>query len=201
MVTGYVPLPCQHRRHEAYAELGKQLLEVCPQAVVFRQQLSDCWLAQHLGDVQAGGKDSTAYHCVQHEKTAWLQRAAMLYPTRTLVWIDYGVLHLDAVEPKHIAAFLQSVAALPPRRITSPSCHDVGEAWDDRRVCWAFCGGVLVLPARDAAWLHGECVYERQHKPPTWEVNTWAAVARRHRDRFKLYPADHNQLMFTRYAA
>ena len=201
VVTGYVPLTCNHRTHDTYMELGRQLLDICPKAVFFKQRLEDCWLAKSLAgrglNVVQGGKDTSAYYCVQHEKTKWLERAAVLHPDRTLVWVDFGALHLDAVKPEHIAAFLEAVDRQPPDRIVSPSCYMVPHSWDDSTVCWAFCGGVLLVPAKDAAWLHAQCVYERQHKPPTWEVNTWAAVARNYPERFGFYPADHNQLLFT----
>jgi hypothetical protein len=60
---------------------------------------------------------------------------------------------------------------------------------------------VLVVPAYHARWFHLECVAERRGKLPTWEINTWAAIRRRYPERFRLYRADHNETLFTGYAA
>lgn len=203
VVTGYVPLPCGHRTSEEYAALGGRLMDVCRNAVAFRSTLANCWLAQVLQGrghhVSPAGKDSAAYHCVQHEKTAWLAKASRLDSDATLVWLDYGLLHLPSVRPDHVVEFLRAIAARPPNRITAPGCYPLRPTADDRSVDWSFCGGVLALPSRDAAWFHDQCVAQRQWDPPTWEVNTWAAVARRHPDRFAIYMADHNETMLTRY--
>lgn len=199
VVTGYIPLPCSHRPRDAYEQLGARLLAACPQAVSFRSTLASCWLYDELQrrghDVEPGGKDTAAYHCVQHQKTAWIAAAEATLPDRTIVWIDYGILHLPGVTVDHVAAFLDAVDRQPPTLITAPSCglFDVG----DDRVNWTFCGGVLVVPAYHARWFHLECVAERRGKLPTWEVNTWAAIRRRYPERFRLYQADHNETLFT----
>jgi len=80
VVTGYVPLPCDHRSADDYAALGSQLLALCGKSLAFRQPLADCWMANWMADagmaVEPGGKDTAAYHAVQHEKSRWIARAA-----------------------------------------------------------------------------------------------------------------------------
>lgn len=199
VVTGFVPLPCSHRSRETYEALGSRLLAACGKAMAFRSTLDACWLCQDLRrrgyDVEPAGKDSAAYHCVQHEKTAWLAGASMALPDQTLIWIDYGILHLPDVTPELIGQFIDAVESRPPRLITAPSCG----LWDvpDDRVNWTFCGGVVAIPSFYARWFHLECVAERRGKPPTWEINTWARVARRFPERFNLYHADHNHTLFS----
>lgn len=205
IVTGYVRLDSPHRPHDEYMRHLEHLLAIGLPVTVFTQPLADCWLHRHHAargrQIQPGGKDSQAYHCVQHEKTAWLCRAAQAWEPRTIIWIDMAVLHIARIQPEHIVEYVQRVRASPPTCITVPSCYPVPPLWDDRIVCWAFCGGVLAIPASDAAWLHGETIREATAAPLTWEVNTWAKIARRNPERFKLYEADHNERMFTGYAA
>lgn len=204
VVTGYVPLPCSHRSEPVYLELGARLLAACGRAVAFTQTLGDCWLAKAWRaagvPVPPGGKDTLAYFAVQHQKSEWLAQAARLHPEATLAWIDYGIFHLG-VTADHVRGFLAALEANPPQAITSPSCYPVAATGDDSRVEWSFCGGVLALPARRAEWFHERCVEARASGQPTWEVNTWAAVARRHPDAFRLYAANHNATLFTGYAA
>lgn len=203
IVTGYVRLDSPHRHHDEYMRYLEQLLDVGLPLTVFTQQLKDCWLHQHYASlawqIEPGGKDSLAYYCVQHEKTAWLCRAAQAWTPKTLVWIDAAILHIKRIQPKHVLGYVERVRALPPTRITAPSCHPVPPSWDDRIVCWAFCGGVVAVPAAEAAWFHAETVREATAAPLTWEVNTWAKIAKRNPHRFSLYAADHNERMFTGY--
>lgn len=202
VVTGYVPLPCSHRSESEYFGLGCRLQAVASPLVSFRSSLADTWMYRDLVwrgyDVQPAGKDSLAYFCVQHEKTQWLAAAERALPDSTLVWIDYGILHLPGVTAGHVQQLLTAVRANPPSVITSPSCgqHDV----TDGAINWTFCGGVLIVPAKLARWFHLECMAEQRRHAPTWEVNTWARVAQAYPDRFAFYDADHNATMFTGYS-
>ena len=195
VVTGYVPLPCDHRTRERYNELGGRLLDACPRSVLFRHPLEDCWLANRLGGVEPGGKDTVAYHCVQHQKFKWLEDASMAVEADTLIWIDYGILHLPGVTPEVVLDFVHRVESAEPDVIVAPSGADCGA--DDRTVNWLFLGGILVVPRGMAPWLLTRC--QEQVEPISWEVNTLARVRRSHPDRFKLYPADHNALMLEGY--
>lgn len=203
VVTGYVPLPCGHRSESEYLGLGCRLQAADAPSVTFRTSLADCWLHQELTwrgyTVPPAGKDSLAYFCVQHQKSEWLASASRTVPSGTLVWIDFGILHLHGVTMRHVNEFLTAVRNKPPQVITSPSCGN----WDtvDGVVNWTFCGGVLVVPSRLARWFHLECMAEQRRHPPTWEVNTWARVAKAYPDRFAFYPADHDATMFTGYYA
>ena len=86
LVTGYVRLDCDHRTHDRYLELGARLMGIGLPTIAYHQPLHECWLARHHEangtPVVPAGKDSLAYHCVQHEKTRWLAKAA-----KNLLWI------------------------------------------------------------------------------------------------------------------
>ena len=204
-VTGYVRLDSPHRSHDAYMDYLRQLVAIGLPLVVFSQPLDECWLHRHYAErgwvIEPGGKDSQAYHIVQHEKTAWLCRGVRAFSPRTVVWLDASILHIASIRPRHVVDYLEHLRRHPPDRIAAPSCHPVPAVVHDHGVCWAFCGGVVALPATDAEWFHAETVREATAAPLTWEVNTWAKVAQRHPHRFRLYPADHDQRMFTGVAA
>jgi hypothetical protein len=202
VVTGYVPLPCDHRSADDYAALGSQLLALCGKSLAFRQPLADCWMANWMADagmaVEPGGKDTAAYHAVQHEKSRWIARAAGAMEAETLVWIDYGLLHNRKIHPIHVTQLLEAVAATPPTRIVSPSFGVQSPAPD--RINWTFLGTILVVPRALAFWFHSN-VLDAATNPPTWEVNTWATVYRQNPDNFFLYGANHDETMFTRYSS
>jgi hypothetical protein len=194
VVTGYVPLPCTHRSRDEYESLGQSLLRACGRSVAFRQSLEDCWL--YRPGVEPGGKDTPAYHVVQHEKSAWLAAAAAGSTAHTLVWIDYGVLHNSSITTDAVCGFVENIATNPPTRITTPSIGPYDH--DDANVCWTFLGTVLVVPRRLAGWFHRRCVKARR-EPTTWEVNTWATVRHDHPDFFSLYTANHDETLVTWY--
>jgi hypothetical protein len=202
VVTGYVRLPCEHRSADDYAALGSQLLDLCGNAIAFRQPLAECWMAKRMADagmaVEPGGKDTAAYHCVQHEKSRWIARAAAVMDAETLVWIDYGLLHNRRIHPVHVTQLLEAVADTPPTRIVSPSFSVQSPPPD--RINWTFLGSVLVVPRDVALWFH-HAVADAATAPPAWEVNTWAAVYQSFPDRFFLYGANHDETMFTRYSS
>jgi len=195
VVTGYVPLPCEHRSRERYNELGVKLLDCLDRSILFRQELGDCWLSKKIGNVDPGGKDSTAYHCVQHEKFAWLERASAVTDATTVVWIDYGVFHMPGVTPEIVCDFIRLVEESEPDVIVSPS----GSAGDHfgHNPSWLFLGAVLVVPSHLAGWLASEC--RLAVDPVSWEVNTLSRVREAHPDLFRFYGANHNYSIFTEY--
>ena len=195
-VTGYIPLPCTHRSPEVYAILGGRLLDACPRAVCFRRTLADTWMARRLGGVEPGGKDSVAYHCVQHEKFQWLEDAAAAVNADTLAWLDYSIMHLPDTTNNTVARFLERVEQSPPDRIVSPSA---GAGYEGRSTPdWLFLGGVLVMPRSLTGWLLEQCKAHATHE--SWEVNTLGVVARHHPEKFLFYTADHNASMLENYA-
>lgn len=203
VVSGYVPLRCTHRSHDRYMELAARLMAIGLPLTIYQNRLTDCWLHQYhtkRGTVfPDGGKDTPAYHCVQHEKSRWITREVTSSWPQTVVWIDLGVLHLAGVTEKHVSDFVWQVMDKPPELITSPSCYAVPDFIDQRTVCWAFCGGVLVVPSHHAYWFHDQCKHMAAGHTTTWEVNTWARIAELHPDRFSLYQANHDKTMFTGY--
>lgn len=205
IVTGYVRLDSPHRSHAAYLELGQRLLGIGLPTVCYHQPLAECWLARHheaLGAlVDQGGKDSLAYHCVQHEKSQWLARSARHREPGTLIWLDYGLLHVQGVTEDAVREFYRHVDDHPPTQVTMPSCWPLNTPVADDRPCWICAGGVVVMPTWAADWWHRECVATATRGQPTWEVNTWAKVARQYPQQVRLYQANHDATLLTGIAA
>lgn len=227
IVTGYVRLDSPWRSHESYVELGRRLLglglptvafydgapsdlRADPDVHVLPASLPACWFYEASRGATSPAanpeKDTTDYHVVQHQKTGWLAEVAAWPGADLLVWIDWGILHIEAIRERHIVEFMERVESAPRDRVTLPSiwCLWPRSVINWHRPCWFLAGGVAVVPARLARWWHDRCVEQatahvRSTGETTWEVNTWAAVARCHMDRFNLYQADHDETLFTGY--
>ena len=225
LVTGYVRLSSHPRGHDRYVQLGRRLLglglpTVCfydgaasdleppPSATVYPARLDRCWLYDATRAAQSPTpdhpKDGVDYMVVQHQKTAWLKAAAEATGAAVVVWVDFGILHLPAFVDHEIVPFFDRVARAAPDRITMPSIWPLsaGTEIDNARVAWHVAGGVVVCPADLAGWFHAATEREaRRHIDATgrttWEVNTWATLARDFPERFRLYPADHDATLFT----
>ena len=204
-MTGYVRLDCDHRSHDRYLELGSRLMGIGLPTIAYHQPLHECWLARHHEangtPVVPAGKDSLAYHCVQHEKTRWLARAARHSGATTVIWIDYGIFHLPGVTEEVVLEFYERVDAVQAQHVTIPGIWPAAAPIDDSRPCWVCAGGVLVMPAWRSAQWHADCQAVAEHASPTWEVNTWAKVARMHPEQVRFYPADHDATILTGYHA
>ncbi len=201
IVSGYVRLDSDHRSHNEYLKLCSKLQNIGLPMSFFVQNLNDCWLYRHYQNQgvaieESGNKDSMAYKIIMHEKSNWMHRASKAWSPKTLVWIDAGIFHLQAILPKHIIAFVEHLKKYPPQRILSPSCKPLDMEWDDRVIDWTFCGGVLAMPALMSHWFQRQ-VEEHAKKDLTWEVNTWSKIVRKYPDNFQFYSADHNERMFT----
>lgn len=193
LVTGYVRLDSRHRSHARYCELGQRLLNIGIPGVAFHDRLEDLWMTRELGSVPYGSKDSLAYFCVQNQKSEWLLRASRCTDAKTLVWMDYGILHNVLVPEPGIVELFDRVAANPPDRIAYPGCHKIGDLPIPRnQVHWAFCGTILILPSDMAEWFATECRRVALAGQPTWEVNVWAIIAQANPDKFRWYAADHD---------
>lgn len=196
VVTGYVPLPCEHRSRERYNDLGGKLLDACQRALFYRQPLEDCWLAKQVGNVPPGGKDTVAYHCVQHEKFRWLADAAAATDATTLAWLDYGILHMPGMSTQLVGDFIRRVEAAEPDVVVSPSG---GNFWQgDAAPNWLLLGAVFVMPAAMAEVLYA--LVRQYARPTAWEVNTLARICESHPEMFRLYLADHNASILGNYA-
>jgi len=176
--------------------------------------LEECWLykaAHGRGTQHRGGdnpkKNTLAYHAVQHEKLAWLAKAAELHPEAdVLAWIDYGVFHLPSVTPLMISDYLKVAAC--EHEIAIPGCWDEAFAaqWspDENYPFWRFCGGAFVCHRSHVAAFHTavrEAALARLDKTGfvTWEVNDWRKVEESRTLPIRWYHADHDHTMFTNY--
>jgi hypothetical protein len=228
LVTGYVRLDSVHRPHDRYAKLGRRLLGLglpgiayydgpekdlvsCITTRVRPASLKRCWLhGPAVGAQPPHGdpvKDTVAYCVVQHQKSKWLSDAAALVDSDLLVWIDFGIFHLPQVTDDLVMDYLDVINETAPRdRITAP------QAWpltgrpliDWSKPAWYLLGGVMVMPTVLSGWFHDKCVQYATLQlestgRATWEVNTWAAIARDNRNRFAFYQANHDETIFSGY--
>lgn len=207
LVTGYVPIPGHPRSAQEYGELGERLSGVPVRKKAFYSRVEDTWLHKTISDLpfipavsvaDNSEKNTLAYHCVNHQKTAWLVQAANEYEDDdVLVWVDYGIFRLPGVTNQAIYEFMEM---LDDKAIYAPGCWDKGVV-ESVGPCWRFCGSVLAVPRKYVDALdYAVRVAARQHVTRThnveWEVNTWARVEAKNKLPFKWYKADHDVSMF-----
>lgn len=217
VVTGYVPIPGHPRAPGVYEKLGQQLSDALgtQSLAVYYSRIPDLWLTQFVeklpplnpplswskGDNPA--KNSLEYHCVQHEKFAWLKRAADEdSEPDTFVWMDYGIMYIPGMTNEVVRDFL---ARVKKNDFAIPGCWAEQQEVSDQYPCWRFCGGLMVVPRGEIRRLV-ECMqamtrlYIRLIKNVTWEVNTMARIEPMlKKSNFRWYMADHNASMFARY--
>jgi hypothetical protein len=214
VVTGYVPIQNHTRSPKEYGELGElygKIDCVAADCVVmpFYETVAETWLHKyllHAGKVthSAGdnpAKNSLAYLCVQHQKFAWLMKAAIKYPADTYIWIDYGIARLPGVTPEVVQRFLE---AIEPDDFAIPGCWEhQGLLINDYFPCWRFCGSLMVVPRSKVYKLYKgvkrtvQAHIAKTHNV-TWEVNT-LAEAEHILPPIRWYKADHNASMFDNY--
>lgn len=218
VVTGFIPIPGHPRSENEFIDLGRPLVELSLKNPIYwgRGTVLDTWLARYIdqkgmvpnnafGDNPA--KNSLAYHCVQHEKFAWLHKAIKDDPADVYVWIDFGILHVPGVTVAVIRDFLDRVQDFGVVQL--PGCWGATPGIRDDYPCWRFCGGVQVVPAslvHQYSLLMIQTAGERLLKTnmATWEVNTMAhaeqvALRPEHMVPMVWYQADHDHTMFSNY--
>lgn len=219
VVTGYVPIQGHPRTAAQYGAFGEVLFKPLSGATMVRpfyETLDMCWLWKYVGNRKnvshsAGdnsAKNSLAYHCVQHQKFAWLLKAAIEKPQiDTFVWIDYGIAHIPGITPEIVYDFIKKVEG-HPGDFAIPGCHDMHPdniIVNDYFPCWRFCGGVLVVPRDRVHKLYKAIkrtalTHIDKTRNVTWEVNTMAEAEKtKVLPKFRWYQADHNATMFTGY--
>ena len=221
LVTGYIPIQGHPRTAQEYGELGASLFGALDcvggdfTIHPYYETVQETWLTKYIQSlpekVAAGlshstadnaAKNSLAYHCVQHQKFAWLLKAAIQDPTPdTFVWMDYGIGHVPGVTPDVVNAFMAAVKA---NDFAIPGCWErQGLLVNDFFPCWRFCGGLMVVPRKKVHKLYKTMKREvAQHiantNNITWEVNS-LAHAEANLPPIRWYKADHNETMFTNY--
>jgi hypothetical protein len=215
VVTGYVPIQGHPRTAAEYGRSGDEIFGPISQAGVtvipFYETLGECWMWRHMQSVRTPTthsvadnpqKNTLAYHCVQHQKFAWLLKAAIKNPApETLVWIDYGIQRVPGVTVAVIQEFL---AKIKPDDFAIPGCWEKQNAFNnDLWPCWRFCGGVMVVPRKTVHKLYKTVKREvlrhiAQTRNVTWEVNTLARIEAT-LPHLRWYKADHNETLFTGY--
>lgn len=215
VVTGFVPILGHPRTAKEYGELGERLASLPVSVRPFYQPLSECWLWRFVHDrstlpthaeADNPAKNSLAYHCVQHQKFAWLLDAMQEdLDTDVFIWIDYGIFSVPGMEREPIVEFLKRVR---PNDTAIPGCWSIldprATAGNDYTPNWRFCGGVMVVDRRDVPMLHNAvklmaCKRIAQTNNVTWEVNTLARVEQENVMKIRWYKADHDTSLFTGY--
>ena len=214
LVTGYVPIKGHPRTAAEYGELGDNMFgKLAGDFYVhpFYETVQETWLSKVIvkypGKVTWSSGDNSekntlSYHCVQHQKFAWLLKAKLANPrAKTLVWLDYGIGHLKDVIPDVVNEFMVKVQ---PDDFAMPGCAErEGVMVSDFFPCWRFCGGLMVVPANRVYTLyHGVKKEVLRHLKKTgnipWEVNSLAR-AEPNLPPIRWYKADHDASMFTEY--
>lgn len=210
VVTGYIPIAGHPRTPQEYGALGEQLRELKVPVQPFYSAVTATWLYNLIKALpfepiwsvdDFPEKNTLAYHCVQHEKFNWLYQAAQMDPDPDVfVWLDYGICHVPGVTPNVINEFLDRVKK---NDTAIPGCWPVGQV-DDRRPCWRFCGGVMVVDRRDVQPLKNliqaiALLHINVTKNVTWEVNSLARAEQTGKVPIRWYAADHNEQLFTGY--
>lgn len=215
VVTGYVPLANHPRSAAEYGALGEKIFSGFPGDSIhpFYDPLAACWLwrtvsplkqlTHSTGDNPA--KNSLAYHCVQHQKFAWLLTAMVKDPSAdSYVWIDYGIGHVPGVTAAVIRDF---VAGIREDDFAIPGCWSKANALiNEFFPCWRFCGGVMVVPRKKVFQLYKDIKKTvKSHITRTgnltWEVNSMAEAEKAGLLRgVRWYQADHNETLFMNYA-
>jgi len=167
----------------------------------------DTWLARYLHNpanithsiADNAAKNTMAYHCVQHQKFAWI--AAAEQEADVIIWIDYGILHVPGVTAAVIQKYLERAGDYGSA-VTLPGCWPKQAAIDGRFPHWRFCGGLLAVPrplvktfttaARGIAIRQIEAT-----KNVEWEVNTLARLEQAQVVPMAWYQADHDHTMFS----
>ena len=148
-------------------------------------------------------KNSLEYHCVQHEKFAWLARAANEdQESDTFVWMDYGIMSQPGITGEIVQDFLRKIRK---NDFAMPGCWTPTPDPMDAFPCWRFCGSLMIVPRADTHRML-ELVqavtrlYVRSMKKVTWEVNTLARCEPMlQKAGLRWYQADHNATQFTHY--
>ena len=117
LVTGYIPLQAisLHRSRDEYRELGQRLLDIGLPTIAFLDPnvpmlanpaatfqpyaLESCWLINQarfakLPPTDNPGKDTAEFHTIQLQKSHWMAAATRLSTSSTLIWLDFGILHI-----------------------------------------------------------------------------------------------------------
>lgn len=219
VVTGFIPIPNHPRAAEEYKVLGGKLLEELKDydvvAVDQGPTVAGTWLAQQLQNVgnvthsvsDNPDKNTLAYHCVQHEKFAWLrglvemENANGMEKAANYVWIDYGILHVPGVTGEVLRRYLDRADSVGAA-VTIPGCWPRRADIPHDHPCWRFCGGLfncprpLVKPFTTGV-LAMALRQIHQTRNVEWEVNSMARFELTEMVPMAWYQADHNETMFT----
>ncbi len=207
LVSGYVPIRVNHRSPAEYRELGAKLEALPVPKSIYLHGLQYCWMFGALADKTyrprtSGnpGKNTTAYHIVQHQKTTWLLRAATEHlDADVLVWMDYGIFHMENVTEKAVLDFL--LDCQNEKAISIPGSWPKGQ---DGGPCWRFNGSILVchrdyIERLDHAVRAAAMEHVEKTKTVIWEVNAWATVEAQNKLPIRWYGAAHDGTMLTEY--
>ena len=139
-------------------------------------------------------KDTAEYLCIILNKFRVLNDALEYVTTSHVAWIDFGIYHV-LKDRDSCNSILNRIAEskFPEDKIVSPGCWDTipGGLWD--KVCWRYCGGLLIgTPEIIRKAYDRQTELVKNNLPRiTWEVNYWAMMD----ELFQYYKADHNDLI------
>ena len=180
----------------------------------FYERVPDLWLTKFLEKLPPlqppltlekadnPKKNSLEWHCIQHQKFAWLARAANEdQESDTFVWLDYGLFS----QPGMNADDLQSLKRIRKNDFAMAGCWGPTPEPMDEYPCWRFLGSSMIVPRADTHRMFELMqamtrTYIRAMKKVTFEINMFARIEPMLKKvGLRWFEADHNVTQFTRY--
>lgn len=218
VVLGYVRLEDHPRSPATYEALGQRLSDALgdhPLAVYY-ERVADLWMTKFIESLppmqpplkwaQADNpqKNSLEFHCVQHQKFAWLERAANEdQESSTFIYMDYGIFSQPGMSAEVIRSFLRRVRK---NDFAFPGCWPATlDPISDEYPSWRFLGSLMVVPRGEIRRLV-ECMqamtrlYIRTMKKVPFEVSMMARIEPLlKKTNFRWFLANHDASQFSNY--
>jgi hypothetical protein len=218
-VTGFVPLLDQPRSHTEYEKLAYRLGDAAgehPMVAYFEDRVSDLWLTKFIESLPSmepplswskadnPKKNNLEWHCVQHQKIAWLERAANEdSEADVFTWIDCGIFSQPGITVEVIRNFLHSIRK---HDLALPGCWPPNLDPIDEYPNWRFLGSLIIVPREEMRRLC-ECFYAmtrlyiRLQKKVSFEINSLARIEPLlKKGNLRWYLANHDASQFVNYS-
>ena len=161
VVTAYSDIGTIQTSREQFKERGRRLLEAvpCSTRVFDDYPIKDTWLYPLVNDIPPSDPHPPTdrfptpeimvlSHCIGNQKSAWIMEAAADDPEPDIfVWLDYGILKQQPMDPLQITAFIRKVEDKGSLfEIAAPGIQaNMGPVYD-YQFCDRFCSSVWVVP-------------------------------------------------------
>ena len=208
-----LPVPKVVFMEEHIQELLKDALAVAPttHVVTTTKEAMEYWplrprmLVCPLPPGANPEKDTHDYFILMLNKLQWCCQAAEANPwgTETFVWMDFGINYLLKTMPLQ-EAVTKTQWDVQLGKIRIPGCWPLYYPISyPTALCWHFCGTLFAgdKTALTRAQVLQKVVVDQllENGMATWEVTVWSHIAQLDPTLYDWYPADHNDLLFSRF--